>query len=374
MGNNPGSAEFTTGATTATSKTVSSLPCDGRNLYAALYTHFAGAADWQRPPQVTSYKASTNCASNTAAQISSPAVGAIMPGASATFSWTAGFGAVQYWLDVGNNPGSAEFATGATAATSKTVSGLPCDGRTLYAALYTYFAGAGDWQRPPQVTSYKASTSCSSNTAAQISSPAAGAIMPGASATFSWTAGFGAAQYWLDVGNNPGSAEFATGATAATSKTVNGLPCDGRNLYITLYTRFTGAADWQRPPQVTSYKASTTCSSNTAAQMSSPAAGATLTGSTVTFDWTAGMGAVQYWLDVGNNPGTAEFTTGATAATSRTVGGLPCDGRPLYATLYTHFTGAADWQRPPQVTLYKAPASCSSNAVVQVSSPGVAQF
>jgi hypothetical protein len=55
------------------------------------------------------------------------------------------------------------------------------------------------------------------------------------------------------VGNNSGSAEFATGATTATSKTVSGLPCDGRNLCATLYTYFTGAVDWQRPPQVSPY-------------------------------------------------------------------------------------------------------------------------
>ena len=61
-----------------------------------------------------------------------------------TFSWSTGSGAVKYWLDVGNTPYTAEFTTGETTATSRTVSGLPCDGRTIYASLYTFSNGGGN--------------------------------------------------------------------------------------------------------------------------------------------------------------------------------------------------------------------------------------
>jgi len=90
------------------------------------------------------------------------------------------------------------------------------------------------------------------------------------------------------------------------------------------------------------------------ATMSSPANGAALTTSNVTFTWNAATNAARYWLDVGNGPGTAEYTTGAVTSTSKTVSGLPCDGRTLYVSLYTMFNGAADYTRPPQQYTYTA--------------------
>jgi hypothetical protein len=62
------------------------------------------------------------------------------------------------------------------------------------------------------------------------------------------------------LGNNPLTADFVTGATTATSKTAAGLPCDGRRLYVSLYTYLNGAADWQRPPQQYTYQAASGCS------------------------------------------------------------------------------------------------------------------
>jgi len=348
VGNGPLTGEYTTGALSAASKTVSGLPCDGRTLYVSLYTMFNGAADYTRPPQQYTYAASTGCP--TSATMISPTPGTTLPGMSVTFSWNATSNAARYWLDVGNGPLTGEYTTGAVTTTSKTVSGLPCDGRTLYVSLYTMFNGAADYTRPPQFYTYAASSGCP--TVATMSFPTPGTTLSGTSVTFSWNAGTNAAGYWLDVGNASLPGAYTTGALTTTSKSVYGLPCDGRTLYVSLYTMFNGAADYTRPPQHYTYTASSGCPN--VATMSSPPPGTTLTGTSVTFSWNAGTNTAGYWLDVGNGPLTGEYTSGALSATSKTVSGLPCDGRTLYVSLYTMFNGAADYTRPPQQYTYTA--------------------
>jgi len=107
------------------------------------------------------------------------------------------------------------------------------------------------------------------------------------------------------------------------------------------------------------------------ATMNSPPPGSILTGTGVTFSWNPGTNAARYWLDVGNGPLTGEYTTGALSAASKTVSGLPCDGRTLYVSLYTMFNGASDYTRPPQQYTYTAPSLFSCGIVIVV--PGNAQ-
>ena len=67
-----------------------------------------------------------------------------------------------------------------------------------------------------------------------------------------------------------------------------------------------------------------------------PAPGSHLSSSTVTFTWTAGAGAVQYWLSVGTTPGgTQIYDASQGTDLSRTVSGLPTDGRAVHARLWS---------------------------------------
>src|ERR1039457_6884903 len=83
-----------------------------------------------------------------------------------------------------------------------------------------------------------------------------------------------------------------------------------------------------------------------------PTPGSTLSSSSVSFSWNPAVGADQYWLDVGNSVGVGDLWAGALTATSQVVSGLPCDGRTLFAQLYTHHNGA--WFSPRRYT-YTAP-------------------
>jgi subtilisin family serine protease len=62
--------------------------------------------------------------------------------------------------------------------------------------------------------------------------------------------------------------------------------------------------------------------------MTEPAAGSTLTGSTVTFRWSTGSGVAEYWLQVGTGAAGAKglFDRSTGSATSASVSGLPPNG------------------------------------------------
>jgi hypothetical protein len=339
VGSSLGTGDIWRGALTATSQLVTGIPCDGRTVYAQLYTHRDGA--WLSPLRYT-YTAPTGCY----AIITSPTPGTTLTSTTVAFTWSAANGADQYWLDVGTALGVGDIWRGSLTGTSQVATGVPCNGGTLYVQLYTH--SNSNWQALQRYT-YTAPSGCFAPLA-QILTPTPSTALPATSVTFTWSAGMGADQYWLDVGTSLASGDLSAGSTAATSKTVSGLPCDGRMLYVQLYTH--SNSNWQAPQRYT-YTAPTGCT----AEIILPIASSILPGATVTFTWTAAVGASQYWLDVGTKVGTGDISAGSLTSTSRTVAGIPCDGRTIYVQLYTSFAGV--WQAPQRYT-YAASNSCAA--------------
>lgn len=79
----------------------------------------------------------------------------------------------------------------------------------------------------------------------RITSPAPGSVLP-PTATFAWTSVTQATAYWLDVGNSFAQGDISAGQLTATAKTVSGLPCDGRPLFVRLWTQLGGS--WYTGP------------------------------------------------------------------------------------------------------------------------------
>ncbi|HEU5415067.1 MAG TPA: hypothetical protein VFW31_14970 [Candidatus Angelobacter sp.] len=71
------------------------------------------------------------------------------------------------------------------------------------------------------------------------------------------------------------------------------------------------------------------------AAMTEPPPGSTLTGSTVTFYWTAAPGANAYEVWVGTTSGTQDVDVVSTTGLSATFTNLPVNGIPLFVRLYT---------------------------------------
>ena len=78
------------------------------------------------------------------------------------------------------------------------------------------------------------------------------------------------------------------------------------------------------------------------ATMTSPTPGSRLSGTQVTFSWTAVSGASQYRLQVGTTPGGSEVYDRTTSNRSATVRNLPRGGVTIYVRLWT-LTGSV-WQ------------------------------
>ena len=78
------------------------------------------------------------------------------------------------------------------------------------------------------------------------------------------------------------------------------------------------------------------------AQLTSPAPGSMLSSSSVTFTWSAGVGATDYELWVGSTGAGSSnlFYPGLTTSTSESVTGLPTNGETLYVRLYSKISGA----------------------------------
>jgi hypothetical protein len=176
---------------------------------------------------------------------------------------------------------------------------------------------------------------------AQLVSPAPGSTLTATGAAFQWSGGVGVSAYRLMVGTSAaGGADLADiGPVSDVSAIVGGLPADGRTIYVRLGSLIAGA--WQ----YNEYTFHTmTLIQSRAAELVSPAPGSTLTSTTATFRWSAGVGATHYQLVIGSRPGSDDIAyVNADTALAAVVSGLPSDGRVVYATLYSFLEGA--WQR-----------------------------
>jgi hypothetical protein len=90
-----------------------------------------------------SYKDYTYTAATEAA-LTTPAPGSTLSGPSATFTWTTATGATGYYLWLGSTGVGSHNLHDSNQVTvnSETVSGLPTNGETIYARLYTSYNGA----------------------------------------------------------------------------------------------------------------------------------------------------------------------------------------------------------------------------------------
>lgn len=296
----PGSASvWESGAITTTTVTAKGLPLNGAKIYVTLLSRIGGS--WV-PVYYTYTEAQT-------ARLISPAPGTMLPGAAA-FSWTPGSGATAYFLSIGTNgPDSANvWESGSTSATSVTVPGLPLNGGTLNATLFSMIGGA--WQ--PVFYTFPESG------VAAITSPTPGSLLTG-STTFEWSAGRGATAYFLSIGTKgPNSSNlWESGSTTATSATVGNLPLSGATIYANLFSLIGGV--WQ-----SNYF---TYSQAQLAAITSPAPGTALPNST-TFQWTPGKDVTAYFLSIGTRvPGSANiWESGSITATQVTASGLPANG------------------------------------------------
>ncbi len=97
----------------------------------------------------------------------------------------------------------------------------------------------------------------------------------------------------------------------------------------------------------------------TAAVLGSPVAGATLAAANQTFTWNSVAGATGYTLYLGTTGvGAANLLDAHTAATTVTAANLPTNGQPVYARLWTNFSGV--WTYNDYTFTAASPAALTS--------------
>src|SRR5208283_359695 len=80
--------------------------------------------------------------------ITTPTPSSTIVGPSATFTWSAGWNSTQYWLAIGSGCGGVDYySTGAVPSStlSATATGLPANGSTIWATLFSYYPNTGSW-------------------------------------------------------------------------------------------------------------------------------------------------------------------------------------------------------------------------------------
>jgi hypothetical protein len=204
----------------------------------------------------------------------------------------------------------------------------------VYATLYTINSSNGT----KVYNEYTYTGFSAAGAAAVMTSPTSGTTLSGSSVTFTWSAGTGATGYWLDVGTAEyGNTIYQSGTLSNTvfSQTVSGLPTNGGPVYATLYTISNGTKVYNE------YTYTAFSTAGAAAVMTSPTGGSTLSGSSVTFGWTAGAGASAYWLVVGSTPGGDDYYSSGNLglAQTTTVSSLPANSSTIYVTLYSDVGG-----------------------------------
>ena len=227
------SAEY---PTTTTSVSVNNLPVTGATIYARVYTDYSGTH---------LYKDYTFTASAQAG-LTLPGTSGTLAGPDLTFAWSAATGSnvKGYFLHLGttaagsdNLLNSAEYPA---TTTSVTLTGLPVNGETIYARMFTDYNG---------VHLYK-DYIFTASTQAALTSPTQGTVLPGPTVTFTWSPATGSIKgYFLHLGTtSPGSLNLLNSpeySTSTTSVTVNNLPVNGGTIYARMFTDYNGVHLYQ---------------------------------------------------------------------------------------------------------------------------------
>lgn len=363
---------FSRSGVTSLSTTVSGLPTDGRTVYVRLWSEINGS--WLYHDYT--YATASQGSSAVRAELTTPPPASTLTASTVTFQWTGGTGVTQYGLHLGTSVGANDvFTQNGHRGLSATVSGLPTDGRTLYARLWSEINGSWVY-RDYTYTAGSAGSGSGSGTATgpgQIAAPPPGSTLTASTVTFQWTGGTGITEYWLYVGTSHGANNLFSQGGSGLSATVSGLPTDGRALYLTLFSH---GSTWTSRDYT--YNTASQGASAVLAELTAPPPSSTLTASTVTFQWSGGTGVTQYRLHVGTTPGGNDvFSQSGHGGLSATVAGLPTDGRTLYVRLwslingswqsrdYSYATAAAITTGPGQVTT-PAPGSTLTASTVTV--------
>jgi hypothetical protein len=287
------------------------------------------------------------------------------PGPAVQLNWTKSSGASGYDL----------YRDGAICASDLSATSLTDNTGLLTGKTYNYYVIAKNATGTRQSNTLQvgpmpdAPVSPPGAFTLQAAMPPSGGASGRLSVALTWTPSSAATGY--DVYRN--SALYAANISAGQLSLVNNTNLAAKQTY-TYYVVARNAGGSRRSNTIS---LTVPGAPKAASRVTSPDTGVTLTSSTATFRWDAGSGVSQRTLWVGTAPGTGPEARNLYASNergySRTVAGLPRDGRSVYVTLRSLVNGG--WQSNVYVyTAFTGPKVLvllhDSNASPAAASPG----
>ena len=237
-------------------------------------------------------------------------------GASVTFKWVVSARADKYFLEVNTDPKwgkeKRKFLGNVGDVTEFKDKGYPSNGTTYYWRVRA--GNASGWSDWSESRSFFNTTEV---LAPALSFPEDGDKASGTSITFKWTAPEGAQKYLLEVVRTPppvlisgsfevdeesvwekGTTRYRGNVGKVVTKKVAGFPDDGTTYYWRV--RAGGKRGWSSWSETWSF-INGNFDNLSAPILSSPADGARVTGTSVTFKWKAVQGACNYQLEVNSS-------------------------------------------------------------------------
>jgi len=270
-----------------------------------------------------------------APSLSSPANGATVSGTSITFSWSTPTGSpTKYHIQVST---SSTFATTFSnnenvVGTSITVSGFPNNGTTYYWRVRAFNStGWGSWSGTRSFVNGSIATVPGAPT---LSSPADGATVSATSITFYWDTPTGSpTKYHFQIATSSTFSPLAwsSDTITGTSQALSSFPNNGTTYYwrVCAYNSV-GWGPWSSTRYFVNGSTGTVPGAPT---LSSPADGATIAATSITFYWNAPTGSpTQYHLQLSTNSEFASlaYDNNNITDTSRPLTSFPNNGTTYY--------------------------------------------
>ncbi len=236
--------------------------------------------------------------------LSLPTNNDIVSDTSVTFEWSTANGADRYWLEVNTDPTwnekTCKFLDIVGNVTEYEDMGYKNDNTTYYWRVRAgNNAEWGAWS----------SGRCFVNSAPLLSSPEENENVPGNTITFNWTALSGATKYLLEVNEDPDfdpeKRKFFDNVGNTTEYDDTGYPNDGTKYYWRM--RAGNESGWISRSESRSFT-NTQLEKPAAPTLTSPTDGITVSGSTLTFKWSAETRATYYLLEVNKDLNWAKAT------------------------------------------------------------------
>ncbi len=320
MGTTPGGYDLYAGSQGTNNGVNLTVPASNGRIYVTLYSLINGAWQGNHYYYVTP--------AGIPAELTGLVDGDVLPGAATTLNWSTGLGATSYAVWVSSQPDGYDIAAwSGTAATTNVT--MPTDGRHVYVTLWSLINGKYEkneyW--------FKTATLDATQPAAIINQ-VNGTTLTSTSATFLWDSGVGASQYALWVGTTPGGYNLYSSLETGNnrSRTVNNLPTNGAEIYVTLYTMIGGV--WK--PTHWFF----TTHTGVASEIATPANAAVLADENLTLTWPASVGVTKYYLWVGRQSGGYDLHAGDEGLNLVKNVIVPTDGTLVYVTLWSLIDGA----------------------------------